>query len=83
MLDEELLRRVSAAKEADQALDTIAASRASGCPGVIGTEDCHLIIEAAFERGDPDLALSVFNAMRASFDQGTISFSLELFSTMI
>ncbi|WOL11070.1 hypothetical protein Cni_G19831 [Canna indica] len=70
LLDEELLRRISAARDADQALEIIAEARGSSVPGVIGTDDCHSIIEAAFFRGDPDLALSVLNAMRASFVRG-------------
>ncbi|RWW26050.1 hypothetical protein GW17_00009594 [Ensete ventricosum] len=74
LLDEELLRRVSGAKDADEALGMIEEARGSGHPGVIETEDCHSIIESAFDRGDADLALSVFYAMRAGFDRGGSSF---------
>lgn len=70
LLDEELLRRVSGAKDADEALGMIEEARGSGDPGVIETEDCHSIIESAFDRGDADLALSVFYAMRAGVDRG-------------
>ncbi|URD93092.1 hypothetical protein MUK42_01607 [Musa troglodytarum] len=70
LLDEELLRRVSGAKDADEALGMIEEARGSGDPGVLETEDCHSIIESAFDGGDADLALSVFYAMGAGFDRG-------------
>lgn len=70
LLSEELLRRVSAAKDADQALDIVAEAQESGGSSVVGIDDCRVIIEAAFDRGDADLALSVFGAMRSSFDRG-------------
>ncbi|KAF6163743.1 hypothetical protein GIB67_038057 [Kingdonia uniflora] len=38
--------------------------------GVVSAADCCLIIAAAFDRNNAQLALSVFSAMRSSFDQG-------------
>lgn len=70
LLSEELLRRVSTAKDADQVLDILAEARESGGSSVIGIDDCRVIIEAAFDRGDADLALSVFGAMHSGFDRG-------------
>ncbi|CAN1254446.1 hypothetical protein LINPERPRIM_LOCUS8657 [Linum perenne] len=67
--DNALLVRVSAAKRADEALDIIAevSQRSSG---VVGVSDCCSIINAALDRNNSELALSVFYAMRSSFDQG-------------
>ncbi|CAN1178063.1 hypothetical protein LINPERHAP2_LOCUS33465 [Linum perenne] len=66
--DNALLVRVSAAKRADEALDIIAevSQRSSG---VVGVPDCCSIINAALDRNNSELALSVFYAMRSSFDQ--------------
>ncbi|CAN1254445.1 hypothetical protein LINPERPRIM_LOCUS8657 [Linum perenne] len=66
--DNALLVRVSAAKRADEALDIIAevSQRSSG---VVGVSDCCSIINAALDRNNSELALSVFYAMRSSFDQ--------------
>ncbi|XP_074557553.1 uncharacterized protein LOC141813483 isoform X1 [Curcuma longa] len=72
LLSEELLRRVSTAKDADQVLDILAEARESGGSSVIGIDDCRVIIEAAFDRGDADLALSVFGAMHSGFDRGLL-----------
>ncbi|MBA0835205.1 hypothetical protein Goarm_007500 [Gossypium armourianum] len=73
-LDEALLSRVSATKDADEALEMIAQSqRESGeqlSGGVVSVSDCRLIINAALDRNNADLALSVFYAMRSSFDTG-------------
>ncbi|XP_024032582.1 uncharacterized protein LOC112095135, partial [Morus notabilis] len=69
LLDAELLNQVSAAKDAEEALQMIA-GRSDRNGGVVGTSDCQLIISAALDRNNLDLALSVFYAMRASFDQG-------------
>ncbi|KAK0587091.1 hypothetical protein LWI29_017174 [Acer saccharum] len=72
ILDEELLSSVSVAEDANEALEIISDSekskRSSG--GVVSVNDCRLIINAAVGRGNTDLALSVFYAMRSSFDQG-------------
>ncbi|XP_043700986.1 uncharacterized protein LOC122651603 isoform X5 [Telopea speciosissima] len=68
LLDEELLGRVSGAKDADEALEMIA-QKSNRDGGVVGTSDCCSIITAALDRNNADLALSVFQAMRSSFDQ--------------
>lgn len=69
LLDDDLLRRVSGAKDAEEALGMIAENfRRDG--GVVGTGDCCSIIGAALDRNNADLALSVFSAMRSSFDEG-------------
>ncbi|XP_042500690.1 uncharacterized protein LOC122078669 isoform X2 [Macadamia integrifolia] len=68
LLDEELLGQVSGAKDADEALDMIA-QKSNRDGGVVGTSDCCSIITAALDRNNAVLALSVFHAMRSSFDQ--------------
>ncbi|CAA0812079.1 Pentatricopeptide repeat (PPR) superfamily protein [Striga hermonthica] len=68
LLDEELLGRVSTAGDAAEALLLIAEERRGG--GFVSVSDCRLIISAALDRGSAELALSVFAAMRASFDSG-------------
>ncbi|KAK8520924.1 hypothetical protein V6N13_077057 [Hibiscus sabdariffa] len=74
VLDEALLSRVSAAKDADEALQMIAQSKSESNGGlnggVVSVSDCRLIINAALDRNNADLALSVFYAMRSSFDTG-------------
>ncbi|PIN01750.1 hypothetical protein CDL12_25745 [Handroanthus impetiginosus] len=71
LLDDELLSRVSAAKDATEVLVLIAEeSRRNG--GVLSGADCRLIISAALDRGNAELALSVFSAMRSSFDSGWV-----------
>ncbi|XP_062146037.1 uncharacterized protein LOC133854029 isoform X2 [Alnus glutinosa] len=72
LLDEELLGKVSAAKDANEALEMIA-DKSGTSGGVVGVDDCCLIITAALQRNNAGLALSVFYAMRASFDQGGAS----------
>ncbi|GLU05971.1 hypothetical protein SLE2022_230430 [Rubroshorea leprosula] len=67
VLDEELLGKVSGAKDAAEALELIAQNRERKC-GVVEASDCHLIIKAALDCNNVDLALSVFYAMRSSFD---------------
>ncbi|KAL3499220.1 hypothetical protein ACH5RR_038313 [Cinchona calisaya] len=67
LLDEELLNWVSAAEDAAQVLDRIT-ERTDRTSGVVSCSDCCLIISAAIDRGNADLALSVFSAMRSSFD---------------
>ncbi|KAL5552301.1 hypothetical protein UlMin_002477 [Ulmus minor] len=69
LLDVELLNKVSGAKDEQEVLQMIAESSERN-DGVVSTSDCSMIISAALERNNPDLALSVFYAMRASFDQG-------------
>ncbi|GAB2283521.1 hypothetical protein Dimus_018028 [Dionaea muscipula] len=67
-LDDELISRVSSAKDASEVLGMVAeTSRRSG--GVLCASDCCRIIAAAIKRNKFDLAMSIFNAMRSSFDQ--------------
>ncbi|KAK7318103.1 hypothetical protein RJT34_02801 [Clitoria ternatea] len=69
LLDQQLLLRVSAAaKDADEALQIISET-SSRNGGVVSTSDCCSIISAALGRNNPQLALSVFYAMRSSFYQ--------------
>ncbi|XP_007040542.2 PREDICTED: uncharacterized protein LOC18606713 [Theobroma cacao] len=74
VLNEELLSRVSATKDADEALEMIDQSQSESSEqrygGVVSGSDCRLIISAALDRNNADLALSVFYAMRSSFDTG-------------
>ncbi|XP_008793155.2 uncharacterized protein LOC103709522 isoform X1 [Phoenix dactylifera] len=70
LLDEELLRRVSSARDADQALDMIAEAHRSVGYGTLEIDDCHSIIAAAFDRANTELALSIFHAMCSGFSQG-------------
>lgn len=72
LLDEELLAKVSSAKDGNEALEMIS-EKTGRSGGVVGVGDCCLIITAALERNNAELALSVFYAMRASFDQGIYS----------
>lgn len=73
-LDDELLNRVSSAKDADEALQMIAEKRKTS-GGVLANSDCCAIISTALERNNSELALSIFSAMRSSFAQGAL-FSL-------
>ncbi|XP_031130460.1 uncharacterized protein LOC116032167 [Ipomoea triloba] len=67
LLDDELLCRVSTAADANGVLNMIAESTLrSG--GTVSSSDCSLILSAALDRSNADLALSVFQAMRSSFD---------------
>nr|XP_011463994.1 PREDICTED: uncharacterized protein LOC101312449 [Fragaria vesca subsp. vesca] len=69
LLDEDLLSKVSGAKDAQEVLEMFdeMAERKNG--GVVSVSDCCDIISAALKRNNPELALSVFYEMRASFDQ--------------
>lgn len=69
LLDVEFLNQVSSAKDAYEVLQMIE-ERSERNGGVVSVSDCSMIISAALERNNPDLALSVFYAMRSSFDQG-------------
>ncbi|PON69014.1 Pentatricopeptide repeat [Trema orientale] len=69
VFDVELLNQVSGAKDAYEVLQMIG-ERSERSGGFVSVSDCLLIISAALDRNNPDLALSVFNAMRSSFDQG-------------
>ncbi|XP_038680121.1 uncharacterized protein LOC119981150 isoform X4 [Tripterygium wilfordii] len=66
----ELLTRLSGAKDADQVLEMMAENLGrSG--GSVSVSDCCSIIRAALNRNNPDLALAVLHAMRCSgFYQG-------------
>ncbi|KAF7096377.1 hypothetical protein CFC21_098333 [Triticum aestivum] len=68
-LDADLLRRVSGAEDADRALDIVAESlgggAGSGSKASLDASDSNAIVAAALDRGNVDLALSVFDAMRA------------------
>ncbi|XP_020223724.1 uncharacterized protein LOC109805873 isoform X1 [Cajanus cajan] len=69
LLDHQLLLRIAAnAKDAVEALQMIA-QNSSRNDGVVSTSDCCSIITAALNRNNPQLALSIFYAMRASFQQ--------------
>lgn len=70
LLNEELLRRISSVKEADEAMDIIMEAKEGQGGGEVKNEDCRAIIAAAIDRGNVDLALSVFHAMRSSFGKG-------------
>jgi len=65
-LDTDLLRQVSGAGNADQALDIVAES-AGGSGAALEAPECNAIIAAALDRGNVELALSVFEAMRSGF----------------
>lgn len=69
LFDDELLGRVSAVADAAEVLRLISEGRRSG-GGVVSASDCRLIMSAALDRGNADLALSVFYAMRSSFGSG-------------
>nr|XP_043607999.1 uncharacterized protein LOC122579828 [Erigeron canadensis] len=60
---------VSSAKDASEALQVFG-EMTNRTSGVVTTSDCCLIISAALDRNNADLALSVFNAMRSSFNTG-------------
>ncbi|KHN16739.1 hypothetical protein glysoja_002836 [Glycine soja] len=69
LFDQQLILRLAAtAKDADEALLMIA-DNSSRNDGVVSTSDCCSIISAALNRNNPQLALSIFYAMRATFHQ--------------
>ncbi|KAF8033375.1 hypothetical protein BT93_D2090 [Corymbia citriodora subsp. variegata] len=69
ILSDKVIGEVSGAGDADEALRIIA-EKADRSSGVVGVSDCCSIMNAALERGNAELALSVFYAMRSTFDQG-------------
>lgn len=73
LLDDGLIGLVSAAKDASVVLDVIA-EKTGRSGGVVSSSDCCLIISAALDRSNADLAISVFDAMRSTFDNGTFPF---------
>lgn len=83
IFDGDLLRRVSAAKDADEVIELIEEGTSSSSGGVVSVDDCCVIIEAAFARGNADLALSVYSAMRSMIGRGEahyLFFFLMIFS---
>uniref|UniRef100_A0A0A0KZV4 Pentatricopeptide repeat-containing protein n=2 Tax=Cucumis sativus TaxID=3659 RepID=A0A0A0KZV4_CUCSA len=68
LLDDELIVVVSGAKDADEALGMIG-DKSGRSGGTVSVSDCRLIISAALKRNNPELALSVFYAMRSTFYQ--------------
>lgn len=70
LFDDELVSHISVAKDAHQALHMIA-ERSGQNGGFVSASDGCRIILAALERNNPELALSAFYEMRASFEQGT------------
>lgn len=69
-LDDEFLRRLSGARDADHVLDIITESGGSNGALKMDTLDCNSLIAAAFDRGNSELALSLFDAMRFGFSPG-------------
>ncbi|KAI3421460.1 uncharacterized protein J3R85_012281 [Psidium guajava] len=69
ILRDGVVGEVSGAGDADEALRIIA-EKTDRSGGLVGVSDCCSIMNAALERGNAELALSVFYAMRATFDQG-------------
>ncbi|XP_066350888.1 uncharacterized protein [Miscanthus floridulus] len=65
-LSADLLRRISGAADADRVLDIVAES-VEGAGAALDAPECNAIVAAAFDRGNIDLALSLFEAMRAGF----------------
>ncbi|KAI3501416.1 hypothetical protein L1887_29284 [Cichorium endivia] len=64
-----IIGRVSAAKDASEALEVFSEmTKRTG--GAISTSDCCSIISSALDRNNADLALSIFKAMRSSFNAG-------------
>ncbi|KAF2571958.1 hypothetical protein F2Q70_00001424 [Brassica cretica] len=70
LLDDELVSSVSTVRDADEALEMISDRFGTNRGGIVEIEDCRSIISAAVSRGNVELALSIFYAMRASFDLG-------------
>ncbi|XP_072995285.1 uncharacterized protein [Typha latifolia] len=68
-LDDDLLRQLSAAKDADQVLEIVMELKGSKNCASMETCDCNSIIAAAFDRGNVELALSLFDAMRSRIAQ--------------
>lgn len=68
-LSADLLRRISGAADADRVLDIVAES-VEGAGAALDAPECNAIVAAAFDRGNIELALSVFEAMRSGFAGG-------------
>lgn len=69
VVDGEILSAIAAAEDASGVLNVIA-EKTKKNGGVLSGSDCRLIISAALDSGNVDLALSVFSAMRSSFNPG-------------
>ncbi|CAA2996841.1 uncharacterized protein LOC111375476 [Olea europaea var. sylvestris] len=67
VVDGEILSAIAAAEDASGVLNVIA-EKTKKNGGVLSGSDCRLIISAALDSGNVDLALSVFSAMRSSFN---------------
>ncbi|OQU80272.1 hypothetical protein SORBI_3007G103400 [Sorghum bicolor] len=65
-LSTDLLRRISDAADADRVLDIVAES-VEGAGAALDPPECNAIVAAAFDRGNIELALSVFEAMGSGF----------------
>uniref|UniRef100_M1A1U9 Uncharacterized protein n=1 Tax=Solanum tuberosum TaxID=4113 RepID=M1A1U9_SOLTU len=70
LLDDGLISLVSSVKDASEVLNVIA-QKTGRSGGVVSCSDCCLIIAAALDRSNADLAISVFDDMRSTFDPGT------------
>lgn len=79
LLNDELISPISAAKDESEVLEIIS-QKTGRSGGVISASDCCLIISAALDRSNADLALSVFDAMRSTFDPGTFHIFLSCLS---
>lgn len=66
-----IISRVSTCKDSNEALELIAELTKTSS-GVVSVQDCSSIISAALDCDNADLALSVFSAMRSTFDQGMV-----------
>jgi hypothetical protein len=69
-LSTDLLRRISDAADADRVLDIVAES-VEGAGAALDPPECNAIVAAAFDRGNIELALSVFEAMGSGFVGGS------------
>lgn len=66
-----IIDKTSAVKDATEALQVFG-EMTNRNTGVVSTSDCCSIISASIDRNNADLALSIFKAMRSSFDSGNI-----------
>ncbi|XP_020580268.1 uncharacterized protein LOC110024564 isoform X2 [Phalaenopsis equestris] len=70
LLEDDLLRRIVGKKDAQEAIEMIAEAKKNVSGGIVGINDCRLIIAAAFDGKNVELALSVFHAMLSGRAQG-------------
>ncbi|GAB2230340.1 hypothetical protein Droror1_Dr00014603 [Drosera rotundifolia] len=71
LLDDHLIGRVSCLKDASEVLSVLGEELGREC-GVLCASDCCRIIASALKRHNSDLAMSIFLAMRSSFDQDSM-----------